>query len=747
MLKAKSAGGDWAQASKPVSDREETARRDGGVPLAVWLSGSSPLNISSTRALSEYLLIDLETSACDVTSAIVEATGAVQTYLQRCRLSLEPGVVSLGDIAPAWWPWLGNYRTWEANRKIFLYPENYLDPNLREDRTDLFRKLQEELQQSNISATSVERAFTNYLTAFADLAKLHTVESFRAKAPHPISGTPVETVFFLGRTEAKPFNYYYRALRPGNIWSQWSKIDVAMTSPDASLVFAFNRLILFWVEEDTVKGSFIKESRQHNKVVRRANIRYSYRRLDDTWTAPQTLEAEELFDAQPTLYANNVIDPTPGANSVNGVDPAMPYWRRVSMQAVPGPEEGGERVLITFGNAFPVPTHPVVPKPEDKWDTADELLMVSNVYRASQVGASFAGHMQGAILMAPVAYLDVDLNVKATEAFLPDFTADPNQPPFAFIKIRTKDGRTDLGPNLSRSVLVDQAFVDSPDYPGRVVVAPFPMLTDVADSAAVLAVKNQVGWFVFDNGDEAFLMVPQGQGVPFKAVGDILEVETVSVPVKAIDGKDTTVACQIIACGGYAKGPVDPARLKFDFTRVTTSAVGRLIQKVTFGGIDALLSIETQQAPGPASLDFKRFYPGGIKPVRVVPPATLNGGAVDFKGAYRPYFEEIFFHAPFFIASQLSANQHHEAAKAWYDYIFDPSAISKGQVPPPDDPQSVYWQFLPFRSLTPCSLIDELTDETAIEAWNANPFDPHTVAQLRPVAYEKTIVMHYIANL
>jgi hypothetical protein len=491
MLKAKSAGGDWAQAYKPVSDREETVRRDGGVPLAVWLSGSPPLNISSTRALSEFLLIDLETSACDVTSAIVEATGAVQTYLQRCRLSLEQGVVSLGDIAPAWWPWLSNYRTWEANRKIFLYPENYLDPNLREDRTELFRKFQEELQQSKISATSVERAFTNYLTGFADLAKLRTVESFRAKAPHPISGTPVETVFFLGRTEAKPYYYYYRALRPRNVWSQWSKIDVATTSPDASLVFAFNRLILFWVEEDTVKGSFIKASRQFNKVFRRANIRYSYRRLDDTWTAPQTLEAEELFDAQPTLYSNNVIDPQPGANSVNGVDPTMPYWRRVSVQAVPGPEEGGERLLITFGNAFPIPADPVVKKPEDTGDTAEELLMVANVYRASQVGASFARKQQGAILMVPAAYLDVGLNVRATTAFLPDFTADPFQPPFAFIKIRTKEGRTNLGPNVSRSVLVDQAFVDSPDYPDRVVVAPFPMLTDVADSARLVCVRQR----------------------------------------------------------------------------------------------------------------------------------------------------------------------------------------------------------------------------------------------------------------
>lgn len=741
MLKAKSAGSDWATAYKPVSDGMETARRDGLAPLAVWLNAGEPLTLKTLRALSEYLLIDLETSACDITSAIVEATAAVQTYLQRCRMSLEPGVVSLGDIATVWWPWLSNYRVWEANRKIFLYPENYIDPNLRRDRTDLFRKLQEELQQSNITPATVDRAFTNYLTAFADLAKLHTVEPARAKAPHPISGTPVETVFFLGRTEAKPYQYYYRTLRKGNIWSQWSKIDVAMTSPDASLVFAFNRLILFWVETDAVKGSYFENGTQHDKQVRHAGIRYAYRRLDDTWSAPQSLESDVLFDAQPTLYSNNVINPTPGAPSVNGVDAKMPYWRRAFVQRVPSSTEEGERLLITFGNAFPIPASPAVGPPDvSKIKTADERQFVSNVYRASQLGAYFSGKQQGAIQLVPATFLDIGLNAQSIATYMPDFTPDPKQPPFAFIKLGN-----DLGPNISRSVLVDSAFVDSPDYPNRVIDAPSEMITNVASDASVLAVKNQVGWFVFDNGDETFLMVPRN--ITLKAIEDILKIDDVQIPVKTLDQETVNVACQVITCGKYSDKPIDLQRQIFDFTRMTTSAVGRLVQIMTFGGIDELLSIKTQQATGPASLDFSRFYPHGGKPFNVGAPKTMNGGAVDFDGAYRPYFEEIFFQAPFFIASQLSANQHHEDAKAWYDYIFDPAAVSKGQVPPIGNEKSVYWQFLPFRGLTAKSLVDDLTDQTAIEAWNADPFDPHTVAQLRPVAYEKTIVQHYIGNL
>ena len=33
-----------------------------------------------------------------------------------------------------WW-WMRKYRDWEANRKEFIYTENYIDPELRDDKT------------------------------------------------------------------------------------------------------------------------------------------------------------------------------------------------------------------------------------------------------------------------------------------------------------------------------------------------------------------------------------------------------------------------------------------------------------------------------------------------------------------------------------------------------------------------------------------------------------------------------------
>lgn len=42
------------------------------------------------------------------------------------------------ELVPGEWEWHRNYRVWEANRRVFLYPENYLEPELRDDKTPRF---------------------------------------------------------------------------------------------------------------------------------------------------------------------------------------------------------------------------------------------------------------------------------------------------------------------------------------------------------------------------------------------------------------------------------------------------------------------------------------------------------------------------------------------------------------------------------------------------------------------------------
>ena len=97
-----------------------------------------------------------------LTSRIVQATAAVQLFVQRCLMNLEDGI-SPSAIDTIIWSWMKNYRVWQANREVFLYPENWIDPTLRDDKTPIFNDLETELLQNPITPDNVQQAFLNYL--------------------------------------------------------------------------------------------------------------------------------------------------------------------------------------------------------------------------------------------------------------------------------------------------------------------------------------------------------------------------------------------------------------------------------------------------------------------------------------------------------------------------------------------------------------------------------------------------------
>ena len=77
-----------------------------------------------------------------------------------------------GDSAWRWWKWMRKYRVWEANRKVFLWPENWIEPELKKDRSPFFKDLENELLQNEINQYTVETAFSNYLEKLDGVAQL-----------------------------------------------------------------------------------------------------------------------------------------------------------------------------------------------------------------------------------------------------------------------------------------------------------------------------------------------------------------------------------------------------------------------------------------------------------------------------------------------------------------------------------------------------------------------------------------------
>src|SRR5206468_3924294 len=128
-------------------------------------------------------------------------------------------------------------------------------------------------------------------------------------------------------------------------------------------------------------------------------------------------------------------------------------------------------------------------------------------------------------------------------------------------------------------------------------------------------------------------------------------------------------------------------------------------------------------------------------------PTPITHVQFEQDSAYGMYNWELFFHIPMLIANRLSANQQFEKAKRWYEFIFNPTTNMGGSS------STRYWNVAPFTQ-TPKETIQELMNklqsknsserseiETAIEAWRNNPFNPHLIARMRLIAYQKNTVM------
>jgi hypothetical protein len=323
-IKARNGHEEFEQLYDSITDELNVAERDALLGYSIWLLNRQHPSILYPSDVYKYLLIDVEMSGCADASLISEGIAAVQLYMQRCRMNLEPGVTELTLIPDAWWEWMSSYRVWEANRKIFLYPENYLVPSLRRDRTPLFASLSEELLQTDITDQTVTTAYTNYFDGFDVLANLvvgpsynctrlaPTVASSSSAPVSPVS--PVETLYLFGRTSTQPYTYYYRTFENAYTengylnWTPWVKLDLTINAPYATPAYAFERLFVFWTEFEKSKSSTVKNSVPESQSVVKAVIKYSFLNSNGQWAQPQQLAQQTVVTARPYEYVEITDD-------------------------------------------------------------------------------------------------------------------------------------------------------------------------------------------------------------------------------------------------------------------------------------------------------------------------------------------------------------------------------------------------------------------------------------------------------
>jgi hypothetical protein len=189
----------------------------------------------------EFFLIDPGMEPIVQTSRIRLAISSVQLFIQRCLLNLEPKVHP-SAINSRHWQWMKRYRVWEANRKIFLFPENWLEPEFRDDKTHLFLELEGALLQGDVSNDLVEGAFFNYLKKLEEIARLEIVAMY---CEENLTDPASNTLHVIGRT----FNarkYFYRRYAH-QMWTPWEPVTAEIEGDHIVAVMWRERLHLFWL--------------------------------------------------------------------------------------------------------------------------------------------------------------------------------------------------------------------------------------------------------------------------------------------------------------------------------------------------------------------------------------------------------------------------------------------------------------------------------------------------------------------
>lgn len=371
--------------------------------------------IKIARDVYDFLLINVDMGPTTKNSYIKEALNAAQQYLQRCRLRMEPGVEDMTNIKDVWWEWIMNYRVWEANREIFVYPENYLVPNLLSNPTPQFMALTQALQQSVVTKAYVKSSFNTYIEGFAVMADLKLVNAYRTQIDKK------DTLYLLSRTKTVPYTFYYCCQQENMPWTSWEKINLTINSLDGTLVYAFNRLFLFWSEirqNNKAEVSGVQSNiKTNNSITHTVSVMYSFLNQEGQWVQPQTLVNQESVLFKPPDDNGKIdLQELPIFNDLFNMD--APCWNKVfafnvtaqNYTTPPKFPAEAERLVIMYGPNMLNAGSTVDAGKKSPTNDPDGKAFWENLHnRAEDHNRVVIGQLSGNVNLHPVSVLNFSL--------------------------------------------------------------------------------------------------------------------------------------------------------------------------------------------------------------------------------------------------------------------------------------------------------------------------------------------------
>lgn len=777
----------WLGTLKEIMDAIRPHKRDA---LVAYLLAVNP-DMKDENDLFDYFLIDVEMESCMPSSRIVQAHGTVQLFVQRCLMGLEPKASADLDNDADWtqWQWMKNYRVWEANRKVFLYPENWLAPDLRDNKSFLFTEFENELKQNELTDVTAENALINYLEKLDNIAFLEVMATWYQ--------VDIRTMHVFARTKGgDPATYYYRQFQQERYWTPWEKVDLDISGDQLLAFVRNNRLCLAWpvfsevpdqgqkstIPPATAGAQVDNEKPKRKLMIQLAVSEYSNNKWQtkkisqDGILTPATSTTEELpkdlynlmyFElAQQVWFFTNYSSGNSyyGYNEVDGI---------FNLNGCKGYPELLFQGNMSFADFLP--------------DFKDTVFKSQRYFEANQIAGddlsvrnamSFLTFYEilhttpgNFRLTYPMQITSIDLVALIFEyllmlllsSYLKDQRGRFKIPMGTMLPYFDEDSNHAyvIVPGFYQKQTDEAGVVTLTDTEKRTASDVFQLFDDIV---------NLVGKFVeiYNNANPK----PDANTFIHEIVTDA-DFQNVVNELAAYEGFDLLWNFLIGISGNEEIDRVltelrDANGLVYgeQFKNMYHPLVCALRITLNKYGIPGLMKRETQLQK--TAFNFKNNY----NPNVLVVPQSLYPNPdgtktlsypiedLDFAsdGSYSGYNWELFFHVPFLLATRLTSNQRFEDALTWFHYMFNPTGALSG-----DTPQK-YWVTKPFFLNQDSDYNDQLIDnllyriadpttperkelEFAIEQWRNNPFKPDVVARFRPVAYQKALLMKYIDNL
>lgn len=215
---------DWEQVVRPLNDQLRNNQKNALISYLLVHPKLVEWGVTDADGLFEYFLIDVQMDACMETSRIKQGISSLQLFVQRCFLGLEAPDILNDKLDRGRWDWMQRYRVWEANRKVFLYPENWIESNLRDDKSVFYKELESELLQDDVNTQKVLDALKSYLYKVDEVANMEII------------GVHIEArrkLHVFARTRNAPYFFHYRHLNiEEENWYPWEKMQVDIPSYD-----------------------------------------------------------------------------------------------------------------------------------------------------------------------------------------------------------------------------------------------------------------------------------------------------------------------------------------------------------------------------------------------------------------------------------------------------------------------------------------------------------------------------------